>query len=243
MQPEPPVKKKPSPLAYVGCGCAVLGVVGVLALVAFFLFAGSQVEQFQTDMASDASRTAQAEKLLGAQGLPPGYFSVLVLSVPMVADTVVLSTYRADVPANLQKGEVRMFQYLAPKTSSSQDVESFAAYLEGRSQDSTVLARSKIQLKTREVVSRGVLEYPGRKLRYLTQRGELISSEHERPGPVLSALVLFDCPGTSTLRMGLWTAPDPAPQTPLRKLDTTGTPVDVNALSEFMSHLNPCLAK
>jgi hypothetical protein len=161
----------------------------------------------------------------------------------MVADTVVLSTYRADVPANLQKGELRMFQYLASKTSSSHDVESFAAYLEGRSQDTTVLARSNIQLKPREVVRRGVLEFQGRQLRYLTQRGEMISSEHGRPGPVLSALVLFDCPGQSTLRMGVWTAPDPAPQTPLRKLDTTGTPVDVDALSAFMAHLNPCLVK
>lgn len=243
MTAEPPEKKKPSPFAYVGCGCAMLVAVGILAVVGFFLFAGRQVEQFRTDMASDASRTATAQKLLGAQSLPPGYFSVLVLSVPMVADTVVLSTYRADVPANHQKGELRIFQYMAPKTSSPQGVESFAAYLEGRSQDTTVLARSKIHLRPREVVSRGVLEFEGRQLRYLTQRGELMSSERGRPGPVLSALVLFDCPGQTTLRMGLWTAPDPEPQTPLPRLDTAGTPVDVDALGRFMAFLNPCLAK
>jgi hypothetical protein len=241
MQPEQ--KKKTSPWVYVGCGCGLLVVVGVIAGVALYIFGSRQLEKFEADMANPVVRNEQAKKMLGAQTLPEGYSSEMVLSVPMVIDTAILTTQREDVPANLQQGELRNFLYMHLKPATLNDVEELTAYLEGRSDDASVLERNNIHVQAKEIIGRGVLQLDGRRLLYLTQRGTLQSNQHESQGPGLNAIVLFDCPGQPTIRMGMWTAPDPAPQTPLKQLDTKGTPVDVDAVRAFMSHFNPCLEK
>lgn len=135
-----------------------------------------------------------------------------------------------------------MFVYVRLKSATSSDVKDLRDYLEGRTDNPSVLTRSNFKIRTEEIVGRGALDLDGgRRLLYLGQRGELqLSNTSNNDGPGLNALVLFECPGKSGVRMGIWTAPDATPEVPLAQLELEGTPVDPEAIRSFMSHFNPC---
>ncbi len=232
-------KKKTSPWLYVGIGCGALLLLGIGGTVAAVMFGVSKFQEMKEDMANPATRTEKVKKVLGAQTLPEGYNAVMALSVPMVMDTAILSTRPPGVPASHQKEEARTFMYFHLKSSTMNDMEQLTAYMEGRSEDASVLSRNNIHINTREILGRGVFQSEGRRIFYLTQRGEL-KSQQENPGAGLTAVALFECPGQSTIRTGMWMAPDPSPQAPLEQLDLKGTPGDPEAVKAFMAHFNPC---
>jgi hypothetical protein len=130
--------------------------------------------------------------------------------------------------------------YMFIKASSVNDVEELRAYIEGRSDDASVLARNNINIRAEEITGRGAIPLEGRRVLYIGQRGELSTNQEQSRGPGLNSISLIECPGQSLLRLGLWSSPDPSPGTPLAELDVKGTPVDPEAIKAFMSHLNPC---
>ncbi len=239
MQPEE--KKKPSAWTYIGFGCSVLVLLGVLGAVSGWLLVSDKFQEVADDMNDPVVRTEKVKKTLGATALPAGYHAVMTLSVPLAMDVAVLSTRRLDVPQNLQKGDARFFMYMRLKSSSLEDQDALRAYLEGKSDDSSVLARNNIRLLTRDIIGRGAIELEGWRLLYLLHRGVLdADTSGQKSGPGLNSLALIECPGQTQVRLGLWASPDPAPGTALEKLDVQGTPVDPEALKAFMSHFRPC---
>ena len=235
-------KKKRSPWLYVGIGCGALLILGVGAVVAAGLFLVKKGQQLQQDMANPVTRTEMVKKTLGAQTLPEGYHAVLSISVPAIMDTAVLSTRAPDAPPSGQPGGERVFVYFFIKPSTMQDREELRKYLEGESEDASVLARNNIHVGKNELIGRGVIALEGRRVLYLAQRGELETRHRERESkePLLNTILFIECPGQNRLRMGLWMAPDPAPGKPLEQLELKGTPVDPETMRTFMSHINPC---
>lgn len=235
-------KKKRSPWLYVGIGCGTLLLLIFGAVIAGGLFLFKKGQQYQEDLANPVTRTAMVKKTLGAQTLPEGYHAVMSLSVPAIVDTAVLSTRAPDAPPSGQPGGERVFLYFFIKPATVQDQQELRNYLEGKSDDPSVLARNNIQVGENELIGRGVIPLEGRRVLYLAQRGEL-QTQHSRDkdqGSLLNSILFIECPGQNRLRMGLWMAPDPAPGTPLEQLELKGTPVDPEAMRAFMSHLNPC---
>lgn len=242
---QPTEKKKTSPWLYVGIGCGLLLVLGVGAIIAAVVFVGSKVNEFKEDMTNPVVRTEKVKKTIGATELPEGYQAVMALSVPAIMDMAILSTQPLEAHAKPVKEDERLFIYMFLKNSSVNDVEELSAYLEGRSDDASVLARNNIHIRAEEITGRGVIPLEGRRVLYIGQRGELDTGQHHRKsnGPELNSISLIECPGQSLLRLGMWSAPDPSPGTPLEQLDVKGTPVDPEAIKDFMSHLNPCTVK
>jgi hypothetical protein len=244
MQPVPNAqpKKKQSPWLYIAIGCGSLLLVGGLfiGIIVFFVF--KKADEFKEDMANPVARTEKVKKALGAQTLPEGYHAVMTLSIPLVMDTAVLTDQDPNAPEGTDKTNERTFMYIRLKTASSSDVGEFRDYLEGRSDDASVLARNNLDMRTDEIVGRGGIDLDGgRRVLYLAQRGELRTNNSDRDnGPGFNALILFECPKKSDVRMGIWTAPDNSPQTPIEQLDLKGTPVDPEAIRAFTSHLYPC---
>jgi hypothetical protein len=238
MQPVEP-KKKTSPWLYVGIGCGVLLLLGIGGTVAAVMFGVSKFKELKEDMANPVARTEKAKKLLGAQTLPDGYTAIMVLSVPLVIDMAVLGTSDPEAPAGQPPAEGRAFMYFHLKTATLNDVEELTAYMEGRSDDPSILARSHIRINTRELIGRGAIQLQGRRLLYLSQRGEL-ETQQKKQASGLNSVVLFECPNQPTVRMGMWMSPDPSPEAPLEQLELKGGPGDPEAVKAFMAHFNPC---
>lgn len=62
-------------------------------------------------------------------------------------------------------------------------------------------------------------------------------------GPRSDSLLTFfsvDCPGDKRARMGVWFAPDPAPDQPNAEVDLTGTIGDPEVIREFVGHFELC---
>jgi hypothetical protein len=243
MQPVPNTqpKKKTSPWLYVAIGCGGLLLLGGLAVGAIVLLVFNKVDEVKEDMANPVARTEKVKKVVGAQTLPDGYHAFMTLNIPLVMDTAVLTTDDPSTPGSDEATD-RTFMYIRLKTASSRDVKDLRDYLEGRTDDPSVLTRSNLDMRTDEIVGRGAVELEGgRRLLYLAQRGELrANNSSSDTGPGLNSLVLFECPSKSDVRMGIWTTPDPSPEVPLAQLDLKGTPVDPDAIRAFMSHFNPC---
>ncbi|MDY7225888.1 hypothetical protein [Hyalangium rubrum] len=236
MQPE--VKKKQSPWLYIGIGCGSLLLIGAIIVGVGVWFVAKKANEIKEDMANPIVRTEKVKKALGAKTLPDGYYAMMSLSVPMVMDTAMISTKDPDAPHD---GGASVFMYFFLKSATSRDVGNLRDYLEGKSDDASVISRAGLDTEGNEVLGRGVLEYDGRRLLYLTQRGELRGNNSDRErGPTLNTLVFFECPGSSNVRMGVWLEPDPSPETPTSELDLQGTTVDPEAVRPFMAHFNPC---
>ena len=234
-EPGPTPKKKTSPWLYVAIGCGGLVVLGSLAIAAGALFVFKKSDELNQDLANPVARAEKVKRALGARALPEGYHAIMTVSMPMLMDTTVIST-RDAAPSR------RTFMYVRFKVITPRDAQGMRDYLEGRTDDASVFARSRLQMKTEQLVGRGSLELQnGQKLLYLAQRGELrFGGNSKSEGPGLNALVLFECPTQSDVRMGIWTAPDTSPEVPLEQLEIQGTPLDPEAIRSFMSHFNPC---
>jgi len=234
-EPGPTPKKQTSPWLYVAIGCGALVVLGSLAIAAGALFVFKKSDELNQDLANPVARAEKVKRALGARALPEGYHAIMTVSMPMLMDTTVIST-RDAAPSR------RTFMYVRFKVITPRDAQGMRDYLEGRTDDASVFARSRLQMKTEQLVGRGSLELQnGQKLLYLAQRGELrFGGNSKSEGPGLNALVLFECPTQSDVRMGIWTAPDTSPEVPLEQLEIQGTPLDPEAIRSFMSHFNPC---
>lgn len=61
------------------------------------------------------------------------------------------------------------------------------------------------------------------------------------PLPGVLTLLAFDCPGgDSWHRLGVWFAPDPAPEVPAAEVDWSGTPGDPEAIAAFLDRFELC---
>lgn len=238
---EPAAPQKRSPWLYVGIGCGVLLLLGIAAVVAGVLFFVKKGEEYAADLSNPVTRTAMVKKTLGADSLPQGYFAVMSLSVPAIMDMAVLSTHSPDNPSPSTEDEVRVFVYMFLKVASTSEQQQLRQYLEGKSDDTSVLARNGVHIGKGEILGRGVVPLAdGRRVLYVTQRGELSAQNQKSADEGLNSLLFLECPGQKHLRMGIWMAPDPDPTAPLESLDLKGTPVDPEAIGTFMSPLNPC---
>ncbi len=235
-------RKQTSPWLFIAIGCGGLLLVGGLIVGGIALFVVKKVDEVKDDMANPVARTEKVMEALGAQALPDGYYAFMTINIPLIMDTAMLTTDDPSTPGS-DKARDRLFMYIRLKSASSSDVDEFRDYIEGRTDDPSVLERSNLDIRTDEIVGRGALDLEGgRRLLYLGQRGVLSTTTNSRKSdePGLNALVLFECPTRSDVRMGIWTAPDTSPEVPLAQLDLKGTPVDPEAIRTFMSHFNPC---
>lgn len=238
---EPAAPKKRSPWLYVGIGCGALLLLSIVAVVVAVTFMFKKGEEYAADLSNPITRTAMVKKTLGANTLPDGYFAVMSLSVPAIMDMAVLSSRSPDAPTVGPKEEVRVFVYMFLKMSSASDQQKLRQYVEGKSDDTSVLARNGVHVGQGEIIGRGIVPLSdGRRVLYVTQRGELSAQNQKSTDHGLNSVLFLECPGQTQLRMAFWMGADPDPEAPLESLDLEGTPVDPEAIRTFMSPLNPC---
>lgn len=139
--------------------------------------------------------------------------------------------------------------------------------LMGETSDEAPLAQEGLDFDPTEVVARGRLTSGGAEVAWLARRGEItidpeafgpqkpgITIDGEKlaevddsgegvagPVPGVLTMLVFDCPGgDSWHRLGVWFAPDPAPETPVAEVDWSGGPGDPAAIVDFLGRFELC---
>jgi hypothetical protein len=236
-------KRTVSPWTYVGIGCGVVVLLSVIAIGACswfgWRFAKQKAQELETELKDPAARESKALELLGASQLPEGYFPALSLSVPFVMEMVSLT----DRPPAVDQKRIepafdeRSFTYihLRPKKADDPRLRDF---FEGRTDDSSVLkdAGVNFELGTGQILKRGVIDGSPR-LMYAVQRGRSPLQRAAADG--LACLILIGCPGDDSLRIAIWTGPDPAPSAALDPAPA-GSVADESAIASFMGQFSLC---
>ena len=78
-----------------GCGCAVLGLMVIGAVVGGGWFAVSKVRGYAEDLEDPVRRNARASELLGAESLPEGYAAAFYFEIPWVLHFVALGDHES----------------------------------------------------------------------------------------------------------------------------------------------------
>jgi hypothetical protein len=233
-------EKKTSAWVWVAVGCFVPLVLGVVAFGTLGYFGYRKAKQIETEMKDPQARQAAALRVLHADALPEGYHPMMAFSIPLVMKIAVLSDREPGTsePGKHAEGfDTTGFIYI--ELISFGDDDELRDYFEGKTDDASVLRDHNIQLDTREVLRRGVLERgDGEQLLYLTSRGRVEMSRSSADG--LMALMLVECPGDDRRRMGIWFGEDPAPEAPVDDPALTGTPADEDAILAFVAPFDFC---
>lgn len=229
--------KGTSPWVWVGVGCAVVVALAIAGAGAVGFFGYRAVKRLEAEQKDPAARVDKAKSVLGADSLPDGYGVVVSFSIPFVMDLAVLSDREPAPDGQIHGFDHRGFVFVRV-LSAGRDQQQLRDYFEGRSDDSSVLARNHIRVHAREILEKGKLTVDGQEMLYLVQRGETSFQGQGREG--LTTLVLTECGTDSRLRMGIWFGEDPHPGEKATPAQLAGTVGDQAALQSFLGHFRFC---
>jgi hypothetical protein len=232
-QPE----KKRSVWVYIGCGCGSLVLLSVLAMVVIGWVAANKMKEFSADMKDPAARATRAKKVLNVQTLPAGYYASVSLSVPLVMDMTMLTDRAPDASGEAKGVDKRGFLYFKIM-AQDKDRQKARDYFAGKSDDAGQLGNATSKIKAKEVIRRGAIDEGGRKLLFVTQRGDTEFGDGKAEG--LQTMMLFECSTDSKARMGIWFGEDPNPKAPAADLDVKGTVADEAEVKAFVAQIDPC---
>jgi hypothetical protein len=220
---------------YVGVGCAVVGFGVLAAVVALGYWFYRSADRMRHEMTDAGSREAKAKAVLGCTEIPAGYHASLAVSIPFVMDMAILGDREPEIGKDGRLFERRGFVYVKTlRHRSAADVEKF---FEGKAAVDQIVPGAGVTISEGEEIGRGILSRGDVTIRYLSRKGTLTTRGQSVAG--INSFLLFECPGDSRSRMGIWFGPDTAEGTsgPERY---AGTPADESAIRDFTSHLFPC---
>jgi len=233
-------RKGTSPWVFIGVGCLVSILLIVAVIVAIGAWGFSQVRQLQRTMEDPVARTEAAAETLGADELPEGYHAMMAMSVPFgLVETAMLTDREPDEDGELRRFGEHGFIYFDTVAMGNQAQE-LRDFIAGDSNDPEFFDQTSINVDAREVIDSGTIEETGRTLRWLAYRGRIRSGNRSDFGDGVNAMVMFECPDSDRVRMGIWFGPDPDPDTPVDEVDFTGTVADPDEIQRFMAHFDVC---
>ncbi|MFP3941140.1 MAG: hypothetical protein ACLF0P_12590, partial [Thermoanaerobaculia bacterium] len=243
---------------YVGCGCAVLFVLGLLGVGGCFWMVTNWGRQLESELKDPEARAARAQRLLGYEELPEGYKPGITVSIPFFMDMAMLGDRELPAGEDMDSmggdlfGE-RGFMYFKMR-SFGQSEEHFREELEHG-------------FRAERVLAEGEIEAGGARVSYVAELG----TTPVRTGRLrsVSAEMKIDC-GDGFFRTATWFTPVPGASAeeaaraeegtgatggPGAEVEETGpdgpaevpspeslagTPADEEALRAFLDHFDLC---
>jgi hypothetical protein len=233
-------RKNTSPWVYVGIGCAVVAVLAVI-LVGSCSYAGYRFAgKLKKELTDPAAREQKVLEVLGTPSIPEGYVAGFALDVPMAMQMAFLTDQEVTVSGDHvdPRFQERSFMYIHIKLKKANDPK-LLDFFEGRTEDPQVLRDAGVNMDfgQGEILSRGVIE-GSPKLLYAVQRGRSPMSHSN--AELLTALVMIQCAQDSSLRVGIWTGPDPAAGGTLEGAALAGSVADQAAIGSFLGQFRLC---
>jgi len=228
---------------YIGCGCAVLFVLGVVGIGGCFVAAAWWGRQVAKEIKDPAARAAKAQSLLGYEELPEGYYPGISFSVPFAMDMVMLGDRElpeGEAMRRMDDGDIfreRGFIYFR--------IRSFGTSEQSFRQD------NEFRFNVDEKLGEGDVEAGGADVHYVADLGTAHVSGHSMRS--VSAELEIEC-GDGYKRHAVWFTPAPGAdsETPAeaeppaeapagaRSAEFAGTPADEHALVAFLDHFRFC---
>ena len=220
---------------YVGCGCAILLVLGILGVGGCFWALTNWGRQVESELKDPEARAEKARSLLGYEELPDGYHPGISFSVPFVMDVVVLGDQVLPAGEDLEHmgGQDDLFE---ERGFIFFKMRSFGMDRDQVREDMDL----EVDFEAEEQVAEGEVEAGGATVRYRAELGE--TRIGTGPVPSVSVELEIDC-GDGFFREATWFEPIPGAEPGQEEIPEerlAGTPADEAALREFLDHFRFC---
>jgi hypothetical protein len=224
-----------SPWLYVAIGCGGILLVLVIAVGVLSYVGFRTVQTVKREMQDPVARAARAQRLLGADALPEGYFVGPALSIPLLFDLVILADQKPQPDGDLSRDTERLFIYVRLIRGGRE----WSEYAEGKGDPFEALEGPNLRLDRGERIAEGRTSVGDQQIAYVSERGEFRPDRGRAIDGILT-LLFIDCPDDKRMRLGVWIGPDPAPDRPVHEVDFTGTAADPDRVRAFMSRFDTC---
>lgn len=219
---------------YVGCGCAILLVLGILGVGGCFWALTNWGRQVESELKDPEARASKARSLLGYDELPEGYHPGISFSVPLVMDVVFLGDKELPTGDDLERmhGQGDLFE--------KRGLIYFKMRAFGQDREKLRGEFDEIDFEAEEVVGEGEVEAGGATVRYTAELGETVLGTGRIPS--VSVELEIDC-RDRYFREAMWFEPIPGAepgQEEIPKESLAGTPADEAALRAFLDHFRFC---
>lgn len=256
------MSKQTSPWVYVGCGCAGLSVLVVLAIAGLGMTVWRDLREFGETMQDPVARDARVREILGAETLPGNLRGKLYLRVPFMLELAVATDAGDGDDDSSLEVDRHLLSFLDIRDFGGRRAR-FRQAMESGKNPFEALDNTDVDLGVEldEVIDSGTLTGAGAPFPYLTARGRLSSESPRRRGMV--ALVEIRCrEDDGRLRLLTWFSADDAaspeaaagaeaevpsaeaaPGARSEAPGDPGEPGDSGDIARLLAHLDPCGAE
>jgi len=223
---------------FIGCGCTVLLLLGLIAVAGFIWFGKQMVDGMKAGFEDPQVRAARAQKILGYQDLPEGYHPGFTVSVPMMMEMASLGD--KELPAGTELPEHGRDRGFGGKLFGRQGFLYMKVRTFGKESTKTEFqGEMNLDLEIQRRADEGTVEAGGADVHYVASFAYgLVDGERV---PTISTEMEIKCLADPYMRKAIWFTPGPEdPGGSFDKSILAGTAGDPQAIEDFLDHFDLC---
>ena len=222
---------------FIGCGCTVLLLLGLIAVGGFFWFGKQMIDGLKAGFENPEVRAARTQEILGYEELPEGYHPGFTMSVPFMMDMATLGD--KELPAGEELESHGGGKDLGGRLFGRKGFLYFKARAMGGDAETDLKGDMNPDLQLQRHISEGTVEAGGAEVHYTTSFAYR-TVDGERV-PSISADLAIECLADPYVRKAIWFTP--GPEDPGGEIDPAtlaGTAADPDAIKDFLDHFDLC---
>jgi len=223
---------------FIGCGCTVLVLLGLIAVGGFIWFGKQMIDGVKAGFEDPEVRAARTQEILGYQELPEGYYPGFTMSVPFMMDMATLGD--KELPAGEELSDDRDERGFGGKLFDRSGFLFVKARAVGDRDAEDVHGDMNLDLHLQRRIGEGTVEAGGGDVHYSSSFA-YGTSDGERV-PTISTDMEVECLADPTyVRKAVWFTP--GPEDPGGEIDPAilaGTAADPEAIRAFLDHFELC---
>lgn len=231
---------------FIGCGCTVLVLLGLLVAGGAIFFGKQMVEGIKAGIEDPEVRAARAREILGYEDLPEGYYPGISISFPFVMQMAALGDHELPDSEDLSKNE--MESEIARSLFGQRGF--FFVKVRGKGGDESegdLASEMNIDLDfdLDRALADGSVEAGGGEVSFVAHSGTIRGGDERLPA-IINEMVVT-CLSDPYGRKALWFVAVSeemnerfVPTEAVEPEDVVGTPADPEAVKAFLDHFDLC---